>query len=150
VPPVVLANRAESYIVDDGVTGIVAANEKEYARAIEMLYKDSLLRRKLSNKAREAANKRFSLESMIEQWENIFKEVLAFPKSPRKWLGKYSGKNTLPFQIFLESLGEYGKDFRKLAESSYLWRSNTHGTPQHYHYFFPNDKYLSSLCPKIH
>jgi hypothetical protein len=161
VPPVVLANRTERHIVDDGVTGIVAANEEAYAQALEELYRNPELRQTLSGNAREAAGKKFSLDLMVSRWENVFDEALNFPKTKRKWTGPYQGKSVSPHHIFLESLGEYGKEFicslnahnerdkqvardsiKRLYESSYLWRSNTRGTPYHYHYFFPEDIFL--------
>ena len=161
VPPVVLANRTERYIVDDGVTGIVAEDEKAYIIAIENLYHRPELRQRLSCNARETARRRFSIEQMVSRWEDVFSEALRLPKTKRKWTGKYQGKNASAAQVFLESLGEYGKEFlcsfnarnerekkmaqndiKKIYESSYLWRANTRGTPAHYHYFFPEDNFL--------
>lgn len=161
LPPVVLANRTEGYIVEDGVTGLVAANEDAYARALEELYRNPGLRRRLSGNAREAAGKLFSLDLMVSRWESLFDEALNFPKTKRKWTGSYHGKRVSPHHIFLESLGKYGKEFicslkadnaraknaamdgiKKLCGSSYLWRSNTRGTPHHYHSFFPKDNVL--------
>ncbi len=161
VPPVVLANKTESYMVDDGVTGIIAADEEAYARAIEELYRRPKLRQRLSYNARETARRRFSIEQMIKQWEDVFKEALVLPKNARRWTGKYRGRTASPAQIFLESLGKHGESFlrslrarnkedkeaakeriRRLYESSHLWRSNTRGTPSHYHYFFPEDRFL--------
>lgn len=169
VPPVVLANRAERYIVDEGVTGIVAANEEVYARAIEELYRSPELRQRFACNAREAAGKQFSLDLMVSRWENVFNEALSFPKTKRQWTGKYHGKNVSPAYIFLESLGEHEKEFlcslnaqtardkevaeesiKGLYESSHLWRSNTRGTPQHYHYFFPEDDHLKLWSNLMH
>ena len=161
VPPVVLANRTESYIVDDGVTGIVATNAAAYTRALEELYRHPERRRTLAGNAREAARKLFSLDLMVNRWEKVFDEALKFPKTARKWTGRYQGRSTSPHHIFLESLGEHGKEFNctlnahnkrdnqvardgitRLYKSSYLWRSNTRGTPHHYHHFFPEDIFL--------
>jgi glycosyltransferase involved in cell wall biosynthesis len=161
VPPVVLANRAESYIVENGITGIVAANEEAYVTAIEELYRKPELRQKFSCNARETARRRFSIEQMVNQWENVFSEALSLPKIKRRWTGRYKGRNVSPAYIFLESLGEHGgkflcslnarserdkkvsqDDIRKVYASSYLWGSNTRGTPCHYHYFFPEDNFL--------
>jgi hypothetical protein len=163
VPPVVLANRTECYMVNDGVTGMVATNEEAYARAIKELYWNSELRQKLSCNAREAARKQYSLDLMITRWANVFDEVLSFKKTSRKWTGKHYGKDVPAAHIFIESLGEHEKEFRsslnaqterdqklaeegirRLYESSHLWRSNTRGTPQHYYAFFQEDTWLRS------
>ena len=161
VPPVVLANRTERYIVEDGVTGIIAADEECYVRALEGLYRNPDLRQRLSDNARKAAMQRYSLDLMITLWENIYNETLRLPKIERQWTGKHRGQNVSPANLFLESLGTHGKEFlcslnahdendkeatkddiRKLYESSHLWRSSTRGTANHYHYFFPDDKAL--------
>lgn len=169
VPPVVLANRTECYIVDDGVTGIVAANEEAYARALEELYRNPELRGRLSINAREAARQRFPMDLMVKLWENVFREVMSFPKTERHWTGRYHGKRVSPAQVFVESLGEHGKEFmcdlnahdeagktaasdgiRELYRSTHLWKSRTRGTPHHYHSFFPEDPCLnrwSQLMP---
>ncbi len=169
VPPVVLANRTERYIVEDGVTGLVAEDEEAYARAIEGLYRNPDLRQQLSHNARESAKQRYSLDLMVTLWESIFNETLSFPKTKRQWTGKHGGKNVSPANIFLESLGSYGNEFlcslnahvqkdkeaakdgiRKLYESSHLWRSCTRGSAHHYHGFFPEDDYLKLWSDLAH
>jgi len=162
IPPVVLANRTESYIVEDGVTGIVAKDGTAYARGIEKLFKKPELRLKMSENARESARRRFSLERMQRDWDAVFNEALSFPKTARQWTGRYKGEHVSPHQLFLESLGKHGDCFalsmnartesekavaeaeiQKLLGSSHLWRAATRGTPRHYFRFFPYDAYLS-------
>lgn len=160
VPPVVFSNRAEREIVEDGVNGVVVEDEEAYVRAIENLYHRPEWRKELAYNAMETARRRFSMDMMISKWEIVFNEVLSIPKTKRQWAGKYSGKTVSPVHIFLESLGDHGKEFmrslnaqnerdrevaiegiRKLYES-HPWRSNTRGTVHHYHTFFPRDDYL--------
>jgi len=167
VPPVVLTNLTECHIVEDGVTGVVAANKEEYARALEQLYRNRDLRQRLSDNARKAAAGRFSIELMINRWEKVFHDALTLPKTERHWTGRCRGKSASPAQVFVEALGMHGNDFmsdlnthdeaerkaardaiRRLYASSHLWRSNTQGTPHHYHNCFPEDvnlKLWSSL-----
>lgn len=159
VPPVVLANRTESHIVENGVTGIVAADEDVYSKTIERLYHHPDLRRQLADNARNAARERYSLDMMVNRWEDIFNEALRFLKIPRQWTGRRQGKNVSAAHVFIESLGAYGREFensltarnekerkaaldsiKKLYSSSQLWRANTRGTPIHYSLFFPQDK----------
>ena len=161
VVPVVLANPMESYMVKDGVTGIVAKDKDEYARALKDLYRDSEGRNFLSKDAKKYALETFSLGKMVNEWDKIFNEALTFPKTIKKWeIDKGSSEITAK-DVFLEALGGYGKDFifycnaktakekkiaikkiKKLAESV-NWQSETRSTAHHYHYFFPDDKYLS-------
>jgi glycosyltransferase involved in cell wall biosynthesis len=161
VPPVVLANRTESYIVDDGITGIVAKDEEAYERAIEKLYRDPGLRYTLSENARESARQRYSLELMCDRWDTVFRETLNLPKRGRSWTGTYRGQSATPAEIYLESLGEQSDEFsssfkahtereqsdaldriRRLYETSHLWRSDTRGTPRQYRTFYPDDRFL--------
>lgn len=161
IPPVVLANPTESYIVEDGTTGLVARNEESYARAIESLYHNPDLRTRLANNACEAARKIYSLDLMVQRWEKVFGEALRFPKTSRAWAGRFRGKLVSAAQVFVESLGNYGCEFeksltakneqeniaaldniKKLYASSQLWKTKTRGTANHYSYFFPNDDHL--------
>lgn len=161
VPPVVLANRAESCIVENRVTGIIARDEKAYPRAIEMLYRNPGLRKELSRNAKKTAKQRFSIERMVGAWESVFREVLDIPKTSKSWLGVFRGKRTTAAQVFCESLGDRASSFRKnleavggkekkqsldairkIYETSGLWRAKTRGTPSHYHHFFPEDRLL--------
>ncbi|MFC2035017.1 glycosyltransferase [Chloroflexota bacterium] len=161
IVPVVLANPMESYMVKDGITGIIAKNKNEYVRALQDLYHNRELRDLLSKNAKEYAIRTFSLENMANEWDKIFNEGLNFPKTVRKWEMNKQIKDISPKDVFLESLGDYGEDFisynnakndkekknametiRKLAESA-NWQSTTKSTVHHYNYFFPDDKYLS-------
>ena len=105
VVPVVMANKTESYMVRDGVTGFVAYSENQYIQAIKKLHKNVNLRSILSRKTKEEALKRFSLETMISEWNKIFGEILSFPKTPKRWTGRFNVNDTTYFQVFIESLG---------------------------------------------
>lgn len=160
VPPVVMANKAESQIVEHGVTGMVASDEEAYVRAVEELGRNPELRHQLSRCAREAAIQKYSLSRMMEQWERTFVEMLSLPKTRREWRGRRRGKAVSPADLFIESLGSHGDVFlpcldsrvavreegiggiRSLYASSPLWRSSTRGTARHYHHFFPADGML--------
>lgn len=166
VVPVVMNNRMERYMIKDGLTGIVAKSENEYIQAIQTLYKDEALRNKLSENARAYAIKTFSLNTMAQAWENIFKEIMAVSKNIKKWKIAKKGHAVSAMDVFIESLGDYGKDFifycnatsgdkkktaskkiRKLAESI-NWRVKTRGTVHHYNSFFPDDRCLSA-CSEL-
>lgn len=160
VVPVVLGNPMESYIVGDGMTGIVAKTKKEYAKAIEELYRNEKLRVALAKNAQAHAFERFSLERMAAEWEALYEEVLIKEKSKRSWL--LNKKNITPCDVFLESLGDHAKPFRmhresktkkekdiaekmikKLAEQS-NWQSETKSTVHNFNTFLPGDKFLST------
>ncbi len=161
IPPVVLGNPTESLIVENGVSGIVAPDENAYTQALETLYRQPDLRRRLADNARKAAEERYSMDLMLKRWEKVFDEALLFPKTPRQWTGSHQGKGTSAAQVFIESLGQYGGPFeeslvaqsegvkeaaldgiKSLYASSQLWRASTRGTANHYHLFFQGDKNL--------
>ena len=113
IPPVVMANRAERSIVEDGVNGLIAADEEGYAHAVERLYHDPELRGCLAENARAFARERYSLDVMIARWENIFAEALRLPKKQRQWQGSQQGGRVSAAGLFVESLGDYASAFRR-------------------------------------
>jgi len=160
IVPIVLDNKMERYMVKDGITGIVAKNENEYIKAIEMLYQDKELREKLSKNAIIYAKEKFSIEKMVKDWDIIFNETLIIDKSSKKWNLDIEQKDITTKDVFMEALGDYSKPFKEyyaaktnielekatqkikeLARSP-NWQSKTKGTVHHYNYFFPNDKYI--------
>lgn len=161
VPPVVLANLAESFIVEDGVSGIVAKNARAYARALEDLYHQPELRKRLSEGARAAAHRRFSMTQLVRHWDAVYTETLTTPKLPKRWGGRASGPGVTAAELLIEALGDHAEPFarslaavaptedaaaidalRALWSASHQWRSATGGTPQHYHRFFGDDELL--------
>jgi L-malate glycosyltransferase len=161
VPPVVLDNPMEKYIVEDGITGIVAKNKKEYTRALEELRKDDKLRNTLSQKAKERAFERFSLQKEIKDWEKVFAEILAIPKTVKKWELDKKLNLIKPKDVFIESLGDHARPFTSFCEAKNKlekntaaekiralaeftnWQSETKGTVHNFNNFLPGDKYLS-------
>jgi len=161
IPPVVMGNPTESLIVENGVTGIVAPDENAYIKALETLYHHPDLRHRLAENARKAAKERYSMDLMVNRWEQVFDEALLFPKTPRQWPGSHQGKGVSAARVFIEALGQYSGPFeesfraqsepeqeaalhgiRNLYASSQLWRAGTRGTATHYHLFFPGDHHL--------
>lgn len=161
VVPVVLANPMESYMVKDGVTGIVTKDKAAYVKALQTLYHDHELKNYLSKNAQEYATHTFSLEKMENEWNKIFNAVLSFPKTIKKWQINKKNVALSSKDIFLESLGDHGKDFisycnakndqekitatekiKKLAESA-NWQSKTKSSVHQYNSFLPGDENLA-------
>lgn len=159
VVPIVLANRMEKTIVKNNINGIVAKTTKNYIEGIYKLYRNKILRDRLSNSGKEYANKTFSLERMEEGWNKTFKELMKRKKTSKKW--KINNKKILQKDIFLESIGDYAKSFIEYKKSdnlkdkeeaknkitklniSDLWKADTRGSVHHYHHFFPHDRDLA-------
>lgn len=145
VVPVVLNNPMELTIVTHMKNGIVVKNKKEYIEAIKMLHNDKKLRQRLSNLARKTAEERFSLEKLNCEWNKVFNDTIKYPKTIKKWQTKK--KSMTPRDVFLESLGEYGKCFlnddieeiKKLGKEE-MWKSKTKGTVHNYCQYFDDEQ----------
>lgn len=151
IVPIVLNNNMENYMVHNMYSGIVATDEEEFSSAIIEMYQNKGFRDRLGVKAKEEAFRRFSIEETIKEWDYVFYKLLEKEKLPRKWSGKYHGKDTKPHQVFIESLGKYGEVFDKndldaisdLAKKLLSWKSKSKGTVHQYKSFFSDDKLLS-------
>ncbi len=167
VVPVVMVNKTENYMVKDSVTGFVTKDENQYVQAIKKLHENVNLRNMLSIETKKEALKRFSLATMINDWNKIFLEILNLPKTPKSWTGKFNVDKVTYFQVFIESLGKYGKPFEdylnakndmqknkslklitEIMNSNYIWKSKTRGSIYHYNSFF-EDNLLREIIGKI-
>lgn len=152
IVPIVLNNNMENYMVHNMYSGIVATSEEEFVSAVKEMHHNKGFRDRLGAKAQEEAFRRFSIDETIKEWDYVFHKLLEKEKLPRKWSGKYSGKDTKPYQVFIESLGKYGEVFdtndinaiRDLSKKSLSWKSKSKGTTHQYRSFFSDDKLLSS------
>lgn len=161
VVPVVLANRTESHMIETGVTGIVAKDPQNYIEMVSHLFVNDGLRNLLGQNAKKYAMKHFSIEKMIQDWENLFDETLTRPKTIKQWKYPMKSATITPKDIFLESLGVHGEAFMthvkaktnndlissknkimKIAQTP-SWQADTRGTAHHYNSFFKEDRYLS-------
>ncbi len=159
IVPVVLSNPMERYMIEDGVTGIVASNQSIYIEAIESLFTNQNLRMRLSAQAKDYAFATFSLEKMTQDWEKIFDECMSVKKSTKQW--ELSGDDKPSARdVFVESLGETQEEFaaylsalsederqhwiQRIVSLTELptWNTETKGTVHHYHSFFPEDECL--------
>jgi glycosyltransferase involved in cell wall biosynthesis len=158
VPPVVLSNPMETYMVKNGVSGLVVPDENSYISAIKSLYYDHKRRKQLSEGARIQAKEKFNLKSMIESWNSLFSESITTSKRSREWT--HSKEHPLsPHEVFLESLGNHAEIFKMTLGGGRLsisdacdqlqalgrqpeWSSKNKSTVHQFKKFFPHDKKL--------
>jgi len=161
VPPVVLGGGAESFVVEDGFNGLVAVDEDAYPRALEQLYRDPHLRLELSANARFSANDRFGVERTSASFLELISEVAAGNKSARTWSGG-KGPSASVAEVMTHSLGAHGGPFSRYLTAGdsdareraaqqiralpSAFRTQTRGSPFHYHRFFPDDPDVASWC----
>lgn len=164
IPQVVFAGGAEEYVVQDGVTGLVVNNDEEYVQAIETLYSDSNLRKKMSIASRAHAKENFTLKKSVEKWLSLYAELLARPKRECNILSNI--KNDSLVTLFLLALGDSSfAEFYKVALSYYpkqipdelkqkflqfppILRSATRGSIHHYSSFI-DDKEIKYLATEL-
>jgi glycosyltransferase involved in cell wall biosynthesis len=84
VPPVVLSRGAWTPVVDNR-TGLVAANENAYTRAIESLALDADKRRRLGAAAARDARERFGAPRSAAALNRLYVDLIGSPKQSRAW-----------------------------------------------------------------
>lgn len=164
VPPVVLNNPMESYMVTHNKNGLVAESIGDYIHAIHSMYNNKDLRKRLSSNASEFAKNEYSIVNMCNQWDRLFEKVMVIEKNKKAWPinGSRENVNTEPFNTLIESLGHHAGIFneffypkrlkkevvkeqlRRLG-SSHNWKSDNKSTVHQYSSFFPDDPMLSEL-----
>ncbi|MBF0530248.1 MAG: glycosyltransferase family 4 protein, partial [Deltaproteobacteria bacterium] len=162
VPPVVIGNGAEHYIVENGVTGLVAEDEAAYTRSLELLYRRPDLRTAMAQNARKNAEMKFTIQKTAQAWRNLYDEVMPLAKRPRAWPRIPADHPLTPAEVFIASLGEHGRDYAaslknrngekafsaddRIALMPDLFRAETRGSVFHYQAYFPDDPYLNYWC----
>ncbi len=169
IPQIVLDNGPEAFVIIDGVTGVVAKNIKEYVLAIEKMYVDPTMYKSMSTASREYAQSKYSLTSVVEEWNNLYNELFTQPKEMCIFKSNDSMNYDLPTNLFLIACGncETGDVFRealsyfprevpevvinKLRALPDITRSETRGSVQHYNSFFNDErlKYLTNLMVEL-
>lgn len=150
VVPAVLNNDTEKSIVIHNETGLIADDLEEYIKYIDLLKNDLNLRKRLSENAINYAKNNFTLESLKNQWEKVFEEVIKIKKTEKIW--KNENKEITSFDIFLESLGEYSyifknkndEELRKILQQP-NWSSDTKATPKQYYKFLKGEE-MAHIC----
>jgi len=157
IPQVVFADGPEEYVVQDGITGFVANSKKEFIEAIQKLYSNDSLRRKMSAASKKYAKENFTIDRPVKSWLKIYQELLSRPKSECIFR-KFESTEDLAVSLFLLALGEcdassiykeilqyYPDDVplelsEKAARLPQIFNGNTRGSIKHYSSFFDNEK----------
>lgn len=72
-------------IIEHGITGFLAParNHRELADALVMLSRDRELRERMANLAAQRAENQFSLDTMLNSYRNVYRDVLRLQNRPR-------------------------------------------------------------------
>jgi hypothetical protein len=162
VPPVVLPHGGAARLVQHGLTGLVARDEDDYARAVEFLHEHPDERRRMGRAAREHAIAAWSPTVVARDWEAAYGELLAEPKRARSWRRdpelERAAVRAPGAARFVESLGEAAGPFRtsllsddpgrvlaaehEIATSSPVLAGADSGGILHYRGHYRDDPYL--------
>jgi len=153
VPPVVFPHAGVRYLVEDGATGLVVANEAAYIAAIEWLYHHPEERSRLGRTAREYARRTFAPQRAVGQLADLFAGLMTRPKRLRTW----PNDSDTPAAWFIAALGDHAGPFavsyaggsgpaRDAAEAEIAAASDpllhSEGGIVHYRNHWPADPYL--------
>ena len=83
VVPVVMRNSAEQEIMEDAKSGYLEPTEEDYIDAIQFLYDNPSARESMSRRTRLHAQELYSIDTMIQQWDEVFQEMMKKPKTKK-------------------------------------------------------------------
>lgn len=109
VPPVVLPHGGVADLVEHEHTGLVAANEEDWAAAVDRLAADEVLRRRLGEQALQACRSRFDPATLAAAWVACVEAALGQPPRPRPRL--YADGTGTGAALFVAALGERAGPF---------------------------------------
>ncbi|WP_232035678.1 glycosyltransferase family 4 protein [Methylomusa anaerophila] len=162
VPPVVLNQLTEKYIVQDGKTGILVSGREEYGQAMNLLYNNPEFRRFLGKNAREHVLSKFTLKKLSDSFYRNCeiamqqpKQILNFRKhmgnSPAEWFISCLGKDCQSFKISMEAeIFNQTENIKKLILStSPLLKQSNKSSVFHYQREYPGDAMLKTWAEII-
>lgn len=149
--PIVMKNPAEEYILFQSLVKFICHDEEEYIHNIKLLYRDRHKRESIVNLIKDHVTKLYDSGNMVRAWNKIFDSLSE--KQNHKWEMDQDKDRSKGYNIYMESLGEYGKILEQgsvtkildLFNSNLQWRSSSKGSPRQYLDAFPDDKNLKEL-----
>ncbi|WP_237699147.1 glycosyltransferase family 4 protein [Caldicellulosiruptor kronotskyensis] len=161
IPPVLLNQLTERYIIKDGETGILVNSVEEYGQAIRYLFYNPDKRKEMGERAREYVLKKYTSKSFVESFISNCESAMNEPKkfvnfrkhlgkTPAEWFMSCLGKDYEAFKISYEAgIGNQTEEIKRLIKStSPLLKQKNKSSVFHYKREFPNDDYLA-LWTKI-
>lgn len=142
IPPVVLNQSAEKYIVRDGHTGFLVNNSSEYRNILRYLYERPKERIRIGKNASEYVRENFSLDNTVKGLENIYDNVLTSDKKHYDVKDVF-GNNS--YEWFKACLGNSGMK----SSSTDLILGPSKGSICQYIEYFPKEERLKEHLLRI-
>lgn len=112
IPPVVLNQCTEKYLVKNMETGIIINNRKEYGDAMRYLHENLDERIRIGNNARKYVLDKFSLENTTMNLNKNYNYVM---KKEKKLFSFKTILGSTPSEWFLSSLDDYEKQIFEMS-----------------------------------
>jgi glycosyltransferase involved in cell wall biosynthesis len=103
VPPVVFSHPGVDHLVQHEQTGLIVRSELEYQAALERLYYEPELRRRLGEQAQQYAREHFDGRRAAANFDALYDQLMGQPRHLRHW--QHPDDNT-PSGWFIDSLGD--------------------------------------------
>jgi glycosyltransferase involved in cell wall biosynthesis len=84
VPPLVMNNMAERWIVEDGWNGFRSTNPDQYIYFMKLLHKHRRYIDYFSGNAKRKAKSLYNINRMVNLWDEVFESMMEKPKNERK------------------------------------------------------------------
>lgn len=157
LPIVVLKHGPEEHIITNEMTGFLADSPSSYATVLEKLYLSENLRQTMGIQARSTAIHQFDSKINKENFYQLCKKVLGFPKrihdfssvfgqTPWDWFCSCTGDDNVLFKQAYQS--QFSSDSDKLFIKEQLknikaiYKEKTKGSIFHFADHFPEDEKL--------
>lgn len=150
VIPIVMKNPAEEYILFQSLVKFVCDDEQDYIHTIEMHYRDRHKRASIVGLIQEQVTNLYDSDKMVAEWGVIFDYMMTGGKRNRVWETSNECVNISGADIYVESLGKYGKilesgnkeEILGLFSTNRQFSSAAKGSPRQYWYTFREDDQL--------
>ncbi|QGG48895.1 glycosyl transferases group 1 family protein [Heliorestis convoluta] len=156
IPPVVLNQAAEKFLVRHMDTGIVVEDVKSYGQAIRFLYQNPEERKRLGDNASKWVKRELSIEKTVAKLHDIYDSLLnkekrdfdfctVFGKNPADWFLSCLGDER-SFFYWLENINEATEKNevqRRWLLTSDILKEKNKSSLFHFYRYYPKDSRLS-------
>lgn len=165
VPPIVLNQCTEKYLVKNMETGIVVNNEKEYGNAIRYLYENVDERIRIGNNARKHVLEKFSLKNTIMNLNKNYERVIKTEKknfsfktilgsTPSEWFLSCLDDDKQIFEksiqiLKCDSYEEILKSRQQIQNCRQILKEKNKSSVYQFQRYFPNDEFLKYWASTI-
>jgi L-malate glycosyltransferase len=142
VVPIVLNNKAEMHIVEDGVTGLVVKSPDELAQAVDWLSNNRPEMIAMSNRAMKATKEKYTTEHMEQSLSVLWREMMNEPGKPIQFEGIFGDSPSDWFKVFDRSKSVFQDDGDVClpeGESCHIYLERTKGSVHQFLNYYPDD-----------